>query len=70
MPVLYTAVGRQKIMPESVAIPAVTTIGYAGMLAGPAAIGFIAHVSSLSTAFLIIAAGLVALALSGRWLRV
>lgn len=70
VPVLYTAVGRQKIMPESVAIPAVTTLGYAGMLAGPAAIGFIAHVSSLSTAFLIIAAGLVALALSGRWLRV
>ena len=70
VPVLYTAIGRQKLMPESVAVPAVTTLGYAGMLAGPAAIGFVAHASSLSVAFLIIAAGLVVVAASGRLLKV
>ena len=70
VPVLYTAVGKQTLMPMSIAVPAITTLGYAGILAGPAAIGFIAHASSLSTAFLLIAALLVAVAISGRILRV
>lgn len=70
VPVLYTAVGKQTLMPMSIAVPAITTLGYAGILAGPAAIGFIAHSSSLSTAFLLIAALLVAVAISGRILRV
>ena len=70
VPVLYTAVGKQTLMPASIAVPAITTLGYAGILAGPAAIGFIAHASSLSTAFLLIATLLVAVAISGRILRV
>lgn len=70
VPVLYTAVGKQTLMPASIAVPAITTLGYAGILAGPAAIGFIAHASSLSTAFLLIASLLVAVAISGRILRV
>ncbi|WP_321836877.1 MFS transporter [Pseudomonas kulmbachensis] len=70
VPVLYTAVGKQTVMPEHIAVPAITTLGYAGILAGPAAIGFIAHASSLSMAFLLIAAMLVAVAISGRILRV
>lgn len=70
VPVLYTAVGKQTLMPMSITVPAITTLGYAGILAGPAAIGFIAHASSLSTAFLLIAALLVAVAISGRILRV
>jgi len=69
VPVLYTAVGKQKVMAESVAVPAVTTLGYAGILAGPAAIGFIAHVSSLNLAFMMIAVMLVGVAVSGRILR-
>ena len=70
VPVLYTAVGKQTLMPASIAVPAITTLGYAGILAGPAAIGFIAHASSLSTAFLLIATLLIAVAISGRILRV
>ena len=70
VPVLYTAVGKQTVMPEHIAVPAITTLGYAGILAGPAAIGFIAHASSLSMAFLLIAAMLMAVAISGRILRV
>ena len=69
VPVLYTAVGKQKVMAESIAVPAVTTLGYAGILAGPAAIGFIAHVSSLNLAFMMIAVMLVGVAVSGRILR-
>lgn len=70
VPVLYTAVGKQTVMPENIAVPAITTLGYAGILAGPAAIGFIADVSSLSSAFLLVAASLVAVAVSGRMLRI
>lgn len=70
VPVLYSAIGKQTLMPESVAVPAVTTLGYAGILMGPAAIGFVAHLSSLPTAFLIISVFLVGVALSGRFLKV
>ena len=70
VPVLYTAVGKQKVMPEHIAVPAITTLGYAGILAGPAVIGFIAHGSSLSTAFVLIAVLLAAVAISGKILKV
>lgn len=69
VPVLFTAASRQRVMPERLAIPAVTTLGYAGVLAGPALIGFVAHATSLSTAFLLVALMLAGVALSGRRLR-
>lgn len=69
VPVLFTSVGRQHVMPENVAVPAITTLGYAGILAGPALIGFIAQASSLATAFLVLALALVGVALGGRRLR-
>jgi MFS family permease len=70
VPVLYTAVGKQTVMPESIAVPAITTLGYAGILAGPAVIGFIAHGSSLSFAFALMALLLVAVAVGGKVLKV
>lgn len=70
VPVLYTAVGKQTVMPESIAVPAITTLGYAGILAGPAVIGFIAHGSSLSFAFGLMAVLLVAVAIGGKVLKV
>ena len=69
VPVLFTAVGRQTSMPQSVAAPAMSTLGYAGVLAGPAAIGFIAHHSSLPMAFLLVAALMLFVAISGRFLK-
>lgn len=69
-PVMFSSVGRQKDMPESVAVPAITTLGYAGILIGPAAIGLISHLTSLSTAFAFIAALLLAVAISARFLRI
>lgn len=70
VPVLYTAVGKQTVIPEHIAVPAITTLGYAGILAGPALIGFIAHGSSLSVAFVLIAVLLLGVAISGKILRV
>lgn len=69
VPVLFTAAGRQAAMPASVAVPAVTTFGYAGVLAGPAAIGYIAQATSLPTAFMTVAALLVGVAAASRALR-
>jgi predicted MFS family arabinose efflux permease len=68
VPVLFTAVGRQKSMPQAVAVPAITTLGYAGILAGPAGIGFIAQHSSLPIAFLFVAVLMVGVAASSRLL--
>jgi hypothetical protein len=48
VPILFTAAGNQHAMPASLAIAAVTTLGYVGILAGPALIGFVAHASSLN----------------------
>jgi predicted MFS family arabinose efflux permease len=70
VPVLYTAVGKQTVMPEHIAVPAITTLGYAGILAGPAVIGFIAHGSSLSFAFGMMVLLLVAVAIGGKVLKV
>lgn len=64
VPVLFTAAGNQTRMPPSLAIAAITTMGYAGILAGPAAIGVVAQHWSLSTAFVLVAAGLVFVAAS------
>ncbi len=50
VPVLFTAVGRQQRMPQAVAIPAVISMGYAGILIGPVFIGAVAHLSTLSFA--------------------
>ncbi|MFN4058634.1 MAG: MFS transporter [Roseinatronobacter sp.] len=57
VPVLFSAAGRQKIMPPPLAIAAVTTTGYGGLLMGPALIGFVSQAVGLVLAF----AGLVLL---------
>lgn len=65
VPVLFTSAGRQTAMPQSLAVPAMTTMGYAGLLAGPALIGFVAHETSLVVAFSLLAVlmlGVVAMA--------
>jgi len=50
VPVFISEGGRLKDVSASVAIPAITTIGYAGQLAGPALLGFIAEQYSLTIA--------------------
>ena len=56
VPVLFSATARQTFMPLSLAISAVTTIGYSGVLTGPALMGFVAHASSLFVVFGIVLA--------------
>lgn len=56
VPVFFSLLGKQHVMPISLAVPAVSTLGYLGILMGPAAIGFIAHQTSLYAAFTLLAA--------------
>ena len=51
VPVLFRRAGSQKVMPSSLAIAAITTMGYAGILLGPAVIGFVADRIGLTLAF-------------------
>jgi predicted MFS family arabinose efflux permease len=51
VPVLFSAAGRQTSMPPTLALAAVTSMGYAGVLAGPPVLGFVAHAIGLPTAF-------------------
>lgn len=41
-PLLFRRAGSQTTMPSSMAIAAITTMGYAGILVGPASVGFVA----------------------------
>jgi predicted MFS family arabinose efflux permease len=50
VPVLFSAAGRIADTPPSVALATVTTLGYSGVLCGPAAIGFVAQATSLPLA--------------------
>lgn len=69
VPVLFSAAGRMPNMAPSAAIAAAATPGYAGLLAGPVAVGWIAQATTLPVAF----AGLALLAaivgLSARIVR-
>lgn len=69
VPAVFSLAGNQKRMPQSIAITAVTTLGYSGVLAGPAVIGFAAHAVGLTGAFTGVAVLLIGVALSARWLK-
>nr|WP_323856884.1 MULTISPECIES: MFS transporter [unclassified Xenorhabdus] len=54
-PMFFTASGQQKVMPDALAVSAVSTMGYSGILLGPAIIGGLAHQVTLHGAFACIA---------------
>lgn len=53
VPIYCSAAGRQGAMPVALALSTVNAIGYLGILMGPAVIGLVAHLSSLSIALLL-----------------
>ncbi|EJM16344.1 nitrate/nitrite transporter [Pseudomonas sp. GM21] len=69
VPVLFTAAGRQQRMPQGVAIPAIISMGYAGILLGPAFIGMVAHLSTLSFALSGLVVLLIFVSATARLLR-
>jgi predicted MFS family arabinose efflux permease len=64
VPLMFSAAGRRG--DPAVTIPAITTLGYAGLLAGPALIGGLAYVTSLPVALAAIGVALLLVASSAR----
>jgi predicted MFS family arabinose efflux permease len=67
VPILFRKAGSQTVMPAALAISAMTTTGYAGILAGPAAIGFVSNAVGLRNAFWMLAALLCLVPLTARF---
>ena len=65
-PVLISSLSKQNTLPVADAVTAATTIGFAGVLAGPAIMGAVAHISHLSVAFVMLAALLLSLTLLSK----
>lgn len=66
VPVLFRRAGQQQAMPPALAVAAVTTSGYAGILLGPALIGFVAQWWGLAAAFAALAGLLMLVVFSAR----
>ncbi len=67
VPVLFRLAGRQTAMPAALAVAALTTTGYAGVLAGPAAIGFLSQAIGLHAAFWLLAGLVAVVPISARY---
>lgn len=67
VPIFFSLMGRQKVMPLSQAVSAVSTLGYLGILMGPAVIGFVADSTSLYISFSMLAVLVFSQAFIGRY---
>jgi predicted MFS family arabinose efflux permease len=66
VPILFRLAGTQHKMPKGLAVAALTTAGYAGMLMGPAAIGFLSKGIGLHNAFWFLAALMACVPIFGK----
>src|ERR1700761_6587655 len=66
VPILFRLAGTQHKMPKGLAVAALTTAGYAGMLTGPAAIGFLSKGIGLNNAFWFLVALLACVPIFGK----
>lgn len=69
VPVLFSASGSVPGVPSGIGLATVTTIGYIGLLLGPALVGFVAHTTSLPIAFMALGALFTLVAIGGNLVR-
>jgi predicted MFS family arabinose efflux permease len=69
VPVMFSAAGRLPGTPPAISIATVTTLGYAGLLSGPAFIGLLAHASSLQAALVVVAGLLLLVTMAANIVR-
>ncbi|MBP1144491.1 MFS family permease [Pseudomonas viridiflava] len=67
VPIFCSKAGHQTVMPVAQALAIINAIGYLGILMGPAAIGFIAHATSLSFSLLFTSALLILVLCSAKF---
>jgi MFS family permease len=67
VPILFRLAGTQHTMPKGLAVAALTTAGYGGMLMGPAVIGFLSQGVGLHSAFWFLATLLICIPALSRY---
>jgi len=65
VPILFSSISHQRLMTPAAALTAMTTFGYAGMLLGPAIIGWVSEFSGMTHALAFVAVLLICVALLG-----
>lgn len=66
VPILFSSISQQRIMPPAAALTAMTTFGYAGILSGPAFIGWVSDFFGMTNALAFVGVLMVFVALLGR----
>lgn len=69
VPIMFSRVGRQNVMPKAAALSLVSTIAYSGSLSGPALVGFLSEMIGLTFVFAILAIMLASIAILNRFTK-
>lgn len=67
VPTIYSLTKYQKVMPINAAVTAITSMGYTGVILGPAVLGFVAHGFGITQVFYLLAVLLAAQALAVKY---
>jgi fucose permease len=70
VPVMFSRVGRQNVMPKAAALSCVSTLAYSGSLLGPALVGMTSEMIGLTVVFGMIAALLMLIAFLNHFTQV
>lgn len=70
VPIMFSRLGRQNIMPKALALSLVSTIAYSGALVGPALVGFLSEIVGLPNVFSGIAILLLSIVFLNRFTRI
>lgn len=69
VPIIFSQVGRQNVMPKAVALSYVSTMAYSGVLLGPAFIGLGSEMFSLTAVFTVLAVAVIFIPLLNMFTR-
>lgn len=69
VPIMFSRVGRQNVMPKAAALSLVSTIAYSGSLSGPALVGFLSEMIGLTYVFSILATMLATITILNRFTK-
>ena len=67
VPTIYSLTKYQKVMPINAAVTAITSMGYTGVILGPAVLGFVAHGFGIMQVFYLLAVLLAAQAVAVKY---
>lgn len=67
VPTIYSLTKYQKVMPINAAVTAITSMGYTGVILGPAVLGFVAHGFGITQVFYLLAVLLAAEAVAVKY---